>query len=290
MHPSINLTHLKFFCDAITYNSISEAAKMNYVTQSTVSQAIAKLEMILAVELINHARQRFNVTAEGRVLYEQARHVFKAVQDIHDKINSQKETPSGTLKFVCTNSLGISYLPHLYKQMQTEFPALALRFHLGNLNAIRTALRQGEVDFAIVVYDQSFSQFSKFPLKRGKFHLYQHCDAPLHQIENGILVDQIEGMHVAALKDYFRETNRNEIHILSELAGWEVVARFTEMNMGVGFFPDYIKEQGRYPQLNRHPQKIPLFEYEICAIYNRGEKPSRAAAAFFDHFTLMSDK
>jgi LysR family transcriptional regulator, carnitine catabolism transcriptional activator len=47
MNPLINLMHLKFFCDAVTFSSISEAAKRNYVTQSAVSQAIAKLEQIL---------------------------------------------------------------------------------------------------------------------------------------------------------------------------------------------------------------------------------------------------
>lgn len=259
---------------------------MNYVTQSTVSQAITKLEKILAVELISHARQKFNVTAEGKALYEQARHVFKAIQDIHDRINCNRESINGTLKFVSTNSLGIAFLAPLYKQMQEKFPSVHLSFHLGGLNVIRTALRQREVEFAIVVYDQNFSQFSKHPLKRGKFHLYQHGDAPHHQIENGILVDQLEGMHITDLKNYFIETNRPELKIQSQLAGWEVVARFTEMNIGVGFFPDYITEHGRYPTLKIHPQEIPLFEYEICAIYNKGEKPSRAAAAFFDHFSL----
>ena len=49
MNPAINLIHLKFFCDAVVYESITEAAKMNYISQSAVSQAITKLESIFGV-------------------------------------------------------------------------------------------------------------------------------------------------------------------------------------------------------------------------------------------------
>lgn len=288
MNAPINLIHLKFFCDAVLNGSISEAAKMNYVTQSTVSQAITKLEKILDVELVHHTRQKFNVTEEGKAVFEKARHVFKAIQDIHDHIDNSKIDISGNLKFVSTNSLGMSFLAPLYIQMQQYFPSVQLNFRLGGLNFIRNALRQGEAEFAIVVYDQNFAQFNKHTLKKGKFNLYRHEEAHHHQIEQGILIDHIDGMHVAALQDYFFQTQKPALKIQAELAGWEVVARFTEMNIGVGFFPDYLTDNNRYPNIKVHPQEIPDLEYEICAIYNKGEKFSRAAIAFLDHFAPMN--
>ncbi len=284
MNAPINLVHLKFFCDAALYGSISESAKKNYVTQSTVSQAIIKLERILGVELISHAKQKFNLTDEGRAVFEKARQVFKAVQDIHDQIDHNKEEISGTLKFISTNSLGMSFLAPVYKKMQEQFPLVNLDFSLSGLNFIRNSLRQGEVDFAIVVYDRDFSQFSKHLLKKGKFNLYQRFDAPHHLLENGILIDHREGMHISELQNYFVESDKNSLKIQAELAGWEVVARFTEMNIGIGFFPDYITDNDRYPNIKIHPQQIPSMEYEICAIFNKGDKPSRAATAFFDIF------
>lgn len=289
MMPQINLIHLKFFCDAVRYGSISEAAKMNYVTQSTISQAITKLERILSAELVSHGRQKFNITDEGKIVYERARHVFKSVQNIHDHLNKQKTEISGALNFVSTNSLGMSFLAPLYRDMQIQFPAINLHFQLGGLNFIRNAMRQGEADFAIVVYDNSFAQFNKHILKKGFFHLYQRSDTPPDAIENGILVDHLEGMHVAALQNYFLETQKSELKIQTALCGWEVVARFVDMHIGVGFFPDYLIEHGRYPYLEAIRLEMPAFEYEICAIYNKGEKPSRAAEAFFEYFNTGKD-
>lgn len=285
MNP-INLMHLKFFCDAVTYGSISESAKKNYVTQSTVSQGISKLEKVLGVELLTHAKQKFCPTEEGRIVFEQAPQVFKAIQNIHEHINNAKAEITGNIRFVSTNSLGISFLAPLFREMQIHYPGVNMNFQLGNLNFIRTALRQGGADFAIVVYDESFSQFEKHLLRKGAFQLYQHEDAPLYSLAEGILVDNALGMHVEALQKHCSEILDNPLPLKAELAGWEVVARFTAANIGVGFFPDYLVGEERYPQLKVHGLEIPPLEYEICAIYNKGEKLSRAAEALFNLFTV----
>lgn len=281
MKYQINLLHLKYFCDAMTCSSISEAAKQNYVTQSTVSQAIAKLELCVGVPLIVHSRQKFQFTEEGKIVFDQARHIFKAVQDIQDKINFSKEKVSGSLKFVTTNSLGMSYIAHSYQKMGVEFPEIDISFQLGNLNFIRNALRKGEAEFAIVVYDDSFSEFSKRPIRKGQFGLYQHVNAPFTVIDKGILIDSKLGIHVDALMSFF--SDRGEaLKIQAELAGWEVVARFTEMNIGVGFLPDYILGNNRYPQLTKYQIDFPSFRYEICAVYNKGVRLSRVASLFLE--------
>jgi DNA-binding transcriptional LysR family regulator len=277
MNYMINPQHLKFFCDAVFHGSVSEAAKCNFVTQSTVSQAISKLEKVLGVQLAQHSRKKFQATDEGRVVYEQARHVFKSLQDIHEKINYRKETVAGSVKFACTNSLGMSFIAPVYKKMQQTFPGVQLEMNLGNLHFIRQALRQHTFDLAIVVWDETLASFAKCTLKRGLFYVYQHKEAPLHQIENGILIDFHEGMHVAELKKLYP-------NIKSALAGWEVVARFVEKNIGCGFFPDYLIADGRYPHLIASPVALPPFEYDICAIYNHGQALSRAASAFLELF------
>ncbi|MDE3045763.1 MAG: LysR family transcriptional regulator [Verrucomicrobiota bacterium] len=284
MKAPLNLSHLKFFCDAVVYNSISEAAKMNYVSQSAVSQAIARLEIILEAQLLIHTRQKFQLTEVGKVVFEQASQIFKNVEGIYEKISQKGEGVSGVIKFVSTKSLGMSFLPSLYKQTQLNLPGVNLSFLLGGRNFIRNALRQHEAEFAIVVYDEDFAQFAKRPLRTGQLKLYQNIEAPTHQIENGIFVDYFEDPYVKDLKDHLIRTNRSQIKIKAELSSWETVARFTEMNIGVGFFPDYIMANNRYPMIKPYPIDIPHFEYQICAIYNKEQPLSRLAGAFLDQF------
>lgn len=280
MNPQINLLHLKYFCDSVVYNSISEAAKINFVTQSAVSQAISKLEVSLNVSLLAHSRQKFQITEEGMLVFDQAKYIFKSIQDIRDSISQNKEVVTGSIKFVTTKSLGMSFLGSSYKKMQENHPQVGLDFETGGLNFIRNMLKTKSAEFAIVVYDHNFAQFGKHLLKKGRMRLYQSLNTPLHLIEKGILVDYREGTYVNQLCE------QAPVKIQAALSSWEVVARFTEMGVGVGFYPDFIMMNDRYPLIKPYPMEIPPFEYEICVIYNKGEKLSRAALAFIDQFSM----
>jgi len=286
MTPFINLTHLKFFCDAVTNNSISEAAKINYVSQSAVSQAITKLEAIFGSKLIGHSHQKLQVTDEGRIVYLKARNIFKSVQETFDLVHQTKEEIVGTVKFYTTKSLGMSFLAPMYKQIKQNLPRLDLDFRMGGLNVIRTALKKEEVEFAVVVFDHNFDQFSKLSLKKGRLNLYQSKEAAPDLLDQGVFVDEFAGLYVKELQQHFDTLEDPTLKIQATISGWELVARFTELNIGVGFFPDYIVANNRFPEIEHHPLKIPSFEYEICAIYNKSSRLSRNAQAFLNQFTL----
>lgn len=285
MNPGINLVHLKFFCDAVVYESISEAAKMNYISQSAVSQAITKLETIFGRQLVYYHRQRLTLTEEGKIVFNQAHVIFKSVQETFDKVNQTKKEITGTLRFVTTKSLGMSFIAPSYRLLKQNLPLLDFKFRMGGLNLIRMALKREEAEFAIVVYDHNFDQFEKFHLRKGLFHLYQSKEAPSRFIEQGVFVDDFDGMYVKELQSHLNE-NGLQKKILNAISGWELVARFTQLNIGVGFFPDYIISNNRYPNIDIHSLDRPIFDYEICAIYNKGIKLSRNAQSFLENFSL----
>ena len=285
MNPGINLIHLKFFCDAVVYESISEAAKMNYISQSAVSQAITKLESIFGTQLLFYNRHKLQLTEEGKVVFDQSRVIFKAISETFEKVNQSKEEITGHLKFVTTKSLGMSFIAPSYMAIRQNLPFLNFKFRMGGMNLIRTALKREEAEFAIVVYDHNFDQFEKHPLKKGRIRLFQAKEASPDLIRQGVFVDDFDGMYVKELANYLNE-NGVEKQIQDAIAGWELVARFTQLNIGVGFFPDFIISNNRYPNIEVHPLDLPVFEYEICVIYNKGVKLSRTAEAFIDQFTL----
>jgi DNA-binding transcriptional LysR family regulator len=287
MKPYINLFHLKLFCDTVLYNSVSEAANNNFVTQSAVSQAITKLEKILEAELTAHTKQKLQITEDGKILFEQARHIFKALQNAQDKINQNKGSITGTIKFVSINSLGMSFLPPIFQKMQSAYPHLPLNFRFGGPNFIRNALRQEEAEFAIIVFNREYENYNKHSLKKGLFNLYHNPSVIQSNPGKGIFVDHNDGLFVQDLCDHLSIDNHSFIPP-TEVAAWEVIARFTEMGMGIGFFPDYITNNNRYPQLKKYPIDIPPFEYEIAAVYNKGAKLSRASRLFIEQFYMES--
>lgn len=275
MHSMLNLQHLKFFYDTVILKSVSEAANKNFVTQSTISQGIAKLEKTLGIHLVSHSRSRFEITAEGMIVFEHAKHIFKSLHDIHEEINRCKGHVGGNLPFVCTNSLGMSFIDHAFKKMQDHYPNVNLQIHLGGLHHIRTHLMQGLAEIGIVLYDHSFVNFNQVSLLKGKFQLYKHIKLTEKTIQKGILVDHHEGTFVDRLLGM-------GMNIHAALGGWEIVARFIDQKIGVGFLPDYILRSNRYPNLAPLSIDMPAMEYDICAIYPKGHKLSSAANAFIE--------
>lgn len=284
MNSFLNLAHLKFFCDTVTYNSLSEAAKMNFITQSAVSQAINKLENVFGVPLLIHNKQKLVLTEHGKVVFDQALEIFKAVKETFNKVDQIKDEVSGVLKFVTTKSLGMSFFAPTYKKIKNNLPQVDLKIDMGGKSYIRNALKREDVEFAVVVYNHNFSQFAKHTIKKGRFNLYHSKEIPPDLINQGIFIDEDEGMYIQELRDHISDNNFT-LNTKS-IAGWELVAHFTNLGIGVGFFPDYIASETRFPNLKLHPMQLPLFEYEIAAIYNKSSQLSRSAYAFLEQFSL----
>ncbi|MCE5318863.1 MAG: LysR family transcriptional regulator [Parachlamydia sp.] len=275
MHSMINLQHLKFFYDTVILKSVSEAAKKNFVTQSTISQGISKLEKTFGILLVTHSRSHFQITQEGMLVFEHAKSIFKSIHAIQEEVHRCKGHVGGDLNFVCTNSLGMSFIDQAFKKMQEVYPQVKLMINLGGLHHIRTSLVQGLAEIGIILYDNSFANFNKVTLTNGKFHIYKSIHAKQNNLTQGILVDHHKGTYVEDLL-----SQGFKIH--AAVGGWEVVARFTDQCFGVGFFPDYILRGNRYPNLVPHSIDIPTKAYEICAIFPKGHNLSTAATAFIE--------
>lgn len=279
MLPQINLLHLRFFRDAVVYNSISEAARMNYITQSAVSQGINRLEKALGVQLfMPNSRKKLQLTEQGELVFEHAKNVFRSVQCIYDDLNRTNQEVSGVINFVATKSLGITFLPDLYRRVEKEFPTLSMHVELGGLTYLRSALKQGDAEFGIVIYNHNFSQFEKRVLAKGCFRLYQSSKKIDERYQKNVLVNQYEGPFVPELQEFLSQSSN--LKVCSSLSGWDVVARMVDEKMGIGFIPEYVLYGNRYPNLTEHPLQLPSYEYEICAIFNKGAVLSRAAELF----------
>jgi DNA-binding transcriptional LysR family regulator len=279
MNPLINLLHLKFFCDAVTLKSVSQAAKINFVTQSAVSQGILKLERIIGADLIFHTRQGLQLTEDGKIVFENATHIFRAVQQTFDLVNRSRRSIQTDVKFVCTKSLGLAYIPAAYQRITQNIPQLNIHFKMGGLEFVRDSLMREEAEFAIAVVDHSFDDFEKVSLHKGCFHLYHAKHTSEDLLDKGILVDYSSSLYVNEV------CAKLKLPILMELSGWEDVARFTEIGLGVGFLPDFIVNGSRFTSLSMHYKSIPLYEYEIFLLHKKGKTLSRGASAFLDQLT-----
>ena len=273
----INLTHLKYFFDAVTHKSISAAARENFVSQSAISQGILKLENALQVNLTMHQKQKFRLTEEGNIVFREAKSLFSVVGGLKDKLNAFKDEISGEIKFACTNSLAQFYLPPAYLKMKKIYPQVCLKFHRGNLNYIHESLNKEKVDFALVLDSPEFEGYERKSISQGYFRLYKHKDV---NEDSGIIVDHLENYEVIELRERHKERYGKDIEILDTLSGWALVFTFVQLKHGIGYLPEFVVKDNK--DLVEVELDITPIKYSICMLKLKSLPMTRAESAFLN--------
>lgn len=277
----MNLLYLKYFCDAVKQKSISASAKINFVSQSAISQGIAKLESFLGQDLITHQQNRFQITQEGQHVFERGIELLKNMQDLKDSMNVQDGVFTGKIDFACMHSFALAVLPTYLKQAQQKWPNLHVNFRLGHTDIIKTLIKNGIVDFGIVLDNEDLSAFDCREIGQGEYRLYVSSKVQDHKKLDYILSE--ERMETNLLKAAFKSKFKKELPVQMEIASWEVIASLTEEGLGIGFFPDYIalKRNRLLKSIDLGLKPIP---YKVLAIFPKSKKAHRNSDAFLSLF------
>lgn len=275
----LNLIYLKYFCDAVKHGSITASAKENFVTQSAISQGIAMLEKGLGTHLITHQTNRFKITPEGQMIFDQAKGVFDSIQQLEESLVAEEGVVTGRIDFACMHSFALALLPEHLKQVKKVWPKLHVNFRLAHTDVIKEMIRKGIVDFGIVLDNDDLSGFECFELYSGEYRLYTSVKSGKGGEMPFILSE--ERVETNLLKKSFKKRHGKEMEILMEVSSWEVIANLTEAGLGIGFFPDYVALK-RKKHLKVSTYKIDPIQYKIYAIYAKSHKLSKNSMTFLD--------
>jgi DNA-binding transcriptional LysR family regulator len=277
----LNLVYLKYFCDSFRSGSISAAAKLNFVSQSAVSQGINKLELSLGLKLISHQPNRFKVTEEGRRLFARAKDIFKAIERVEDFLADNQ----GRITFGCTHSFALFCLPRYLKLAKEFLPSLRINFRLGQYFNIKDWIKNGTIDFGILLDNEDLSPFDKHPLIEGTYRLYVAKE--VHEpTELFFLLDSEERIETNLLKSRYRSLHGKELPILMEVSSWSVVTKLVQEGLGVGLFPDYIAYANQ--EIKPVLEELNPMDYTLYALFEKNMEPSLHALQFLELFSKFS--
>ena len=235
----MNLYHLKYFYDSARLNSITKAAELNRVGQPAISKGIQNLEGVFGKSLISHARNRFQLTDEGEVIFSYCKKIFSATDEMKDAL-VKSAAPSGVVRIACPSTIAqIDFFTGAVRSINTKYPKVNLKIMLGRTDLVCDWLRNGVVDFGMVVDNVDFSGLNSETILSGSFNLIQRKDREINWHEEGVLT--IEGKReVQQLKQKYESIYNRELKIKMEIGSWGVIERFVDAGIGVGFLPDFM--------------------------------------------------
>lgn len=140
--------HLKIFITVVDSGSMSSAAQKLYISQPSVSQAIAELEKTYNIKLFERMSQKLYITEEGKRLLSYARHITSSFEEMEKVLHEMESVPH--LNIGCSVSVGTYLLNDLLDKVEQVYPNCRIVATVNNTSAIEEQVLNNELDVAIV--------------------------------------------------------------------------------------------------------------------------------------------
>lgn len=144
----MELRQLKYFVEVGRLGSFSLASKSLFITQSTISQQIQKLEEELGVELLTRDTRHVTLSDYGEQFYPCAVQVLEEARAGAERIRDVKALKVGTLSVGATYSFG-PLLKQTVLDFYRKYPRIRLNLVITSKEDLRQKLLDRELDVAL---------------------------------------------------------------------------------------------------------------------------------------------
>ncbi|WP_232667804.1 LysR family transcriptional regulator [Pseudonocardia sp. TRM90224] len=149
--PGFTLVQLRYFAAAAERGSMTLAARDLMVSQSAVSTAVALLEKELGVQLLlRHHARGLTLTPAGRAFHQQVREFLAHSVELVESARQAGTEVVGNLTLGCFITLAPFRLPRLLAEFEKRHPAVRAAVREGEHAALKTALRAGDCEIALL--------------------------------------------------------------------------------------------------------------------------------------------
>lgn len=139
------LGEMSAFVRAVETGGFTAAARQLGLTPSALSKLVTRLENRLGARLLHRTTRRLQMTPEGEVFFNRARHILSAVDDAENEVSQAGKSPRGLLRLHCGSAFGLHQLTPAIPRFQELYPEVELDLTISDT---ATSLEEG-YDMAI---------------------------------------------------------------------------------------------------------------------------------------------
>ena len=144
----LNPSWLNTFVTLVDTGHFTHTAEKLFMTQPGVSQHINKLEQACGHFLLKREKKSFEITEQGRLVYEYAKKRVLEEQTLIEQLDFDNPH-TGECTIACSGSVALLLYPKLIK-LQAEHPGLIIKLKAAPNYQILTEIKNGSVDQGIV--------------------------------------------------------------------------------------------------------------------------------------------
>ena len=154
-----NLKHLRYLIALYQEQNFHRAAAACFVSQSTLSSAIFKLEEQLNCQLIERDNKSFIFTTQGIEVVEKSRQLLVSANELVSFAKQQGNEYSGTVRIGCIPTIAPFLLTDFVQACQSKLPELDLFLREDTTENLIKLLNNGEIDLLILALPVALNNF-----------------------------------------------------------------------------------------------------------------------------------
>lgn len=175
---SISISQIKYVLAIDKTGSFSAAAESCFVTQSTLSTMVKKLELTLDLELFDRKKKPIELTPEGEKLIAQFKVVYNESENLNDLVQETKKEFTGTLNIGIIPTLAPFLLPLFLDKLLQDFPEIDFSVFEITTDKIIERIKLREIDVGILSLPIQEKEIKSFPLFQEEFLVYDTRKQP----------------------------------------------------------------------------------------------------------------
>lgn len=177
------LRNLQYLVSVHDCHHFGAAAKICFVSQSTLSTGIQNLEETLGVTLIERDNKNLVFTTVGLDVVRQAREILAATRDLITTAETASKPFSAALRLGVIPTIAPFLLPKILKLWRRRYPPLKVFIQEEKTDSIIEGLRNGELDLGLLALPYKLPNLVSRVLGKDRFLLAFHKNSQL--VKNG---------------------------------------------------------------------------------------------------------
>lgn len=286
----MNINHLKYFTDAARLGGLSQAARINFISQSAVSRAISKLEEDLEVELVIHKQNCFQLTEAGEAVRSHSVGIFDSLNQLKDLASQFTKGLRGPMRLGCNEAIASKIIGPMISKIATEYPEIKPTILLGNTDVIQKLIDDGEIDFGIVMDDGEVNKlYNTKKVYEGTFVVVRSPMFVLGDIKDHLIVSRTKpgGLSDRYIRSY-KKAYGESITPKMVIGSWQVIMDLAIKNCGYALVPMFLcKEYVDDKRLEVVRHRVKPLPFGLCTIVGGNRQLPKNAEAILMCFREM---
>lgn len=298
----MNYERLNTFITVYEKRSFSEAAKILFVSQPTITAHIKALEEELDSKLFERTTKKVLPTASAHILFKYAKRIVRFTQLAQKEISNMKDNPHDNLPIGASMTIGEYILPSFLKKFKDQFPLISINTQITNSENIIKSINNRQIEIGLIETPLEVTNIKMEPILEDEivliapnsFQFKKEKTITKEELTKIPLIMREKGSGTREVTEsYIEKANVSDdsLQIVMELGSTESIKSAVEAGLGAAFVSkNVIHKELKLKLLKAYHLENIRFKRFFYIVYREDLVLSTSAELFLQHLRDFSKR